>query len=380
MSVATGSDSVLERKLAAARREGAAGARSILRALRLAVARAATDELGLQMAVIGATQSRCALDALPDQIAGDRLYLLLTDQAGRRGGLTMDAATVSALVQQQTTGAVRDMPPAGRPFTDTDAALVATLVDSVLPRAAGLVDAPADRACLEGLVQGQRIADARGLVLGLRADRFRVIELAVDIGGGQRQGRIGLVLADEDDPPAREETAATRGPGLEQGFGAMRAELTAVIGQVPVPLSHLSRMAPGDLLPLVRGQLDETRLVAIGGRTVATGRLGQAGGLRAVRLRSAGQDAADPEPPLPDATTPPPLSGPSHDPSPETPPGFRPRPPLAVDDPPPPPTEDADAYEEHLMSLTPEQASLEISQLAGLPAPDSGPDTPPEEG
>lgn len=60
MATAKPSDTVIKRKLAAARQGSRDGARSVLRALRLALARAAADEAGLPLAVIGATQGRCA--------------------------------------------------------------------------------------------------------------------------------------------------------------------------------------------------------------------------------------------------------------------------------------------------------------------------------
>ncbi|MFC3118480.1 FliM/FliN family flagellar motor C-terminal domain-containing protein [Jhaorihella thermophila] len=74
---------------------------------------------------------------------------------------------------------------------------------------------------------------------------------------------------------------------MERNFGAIRAELTAVIERLRLPLAQLARMQPGELLPLARGRLNQTELVALDGRVIATGKLGQAGGLRAIRLRLA---------------------------------------------------------------------------------------------
>lgn len=368
MATAKASDTVIQRKLAAARQGDRDGSRSALRALRLAFARAAADTAGLPLAVIGATQARCALENLGALLSGDRLHLLLDGPDGRSGGLSLDRACTNALVQQQTTGQVGTGDPPARPFTATDAALVAPVADALLGRAATLVEAPADRGCLEGYRFGARMEDLRTLILALDADRFRVFDLTVEIAAGQFQGNLCLVLPDLVGA-AGEETAKLRGPGLEQSFGALRAELTAVIGRLRVPLSTLSQMQKGDTLELTQGQIDRTDLVAINGRKVAIGRLGQSGGLRAVRLagvatppEAAAEAVADFAPSRATVTAlarvaPVPQAGPQAQQRAEQ-------------------REEGEEYERHLLSLSPEQAAVEISQLAGLPAPgEEPPDT-----
>ena len=81
----TGSQSVLKRKVAAARQGERGPARSALRALRLALARAAASETGLSLAVIGATQSRRARDDLAG--AEDLKYAAIAEQLA---GMVLD--------------------------------------------------------------------------------------------------------------------------------------------------------------------------------------------------------------------------------------------------------------------------------------------------
>ncbi|MFV0514183.1 MAG: FliM/FliN family flagellar motor switch protein [Jhaorihella sp.] len=390
MTAAAGSQSVLKRKLAAARQGERGATRSALRALRLALARAAANETGLPLAVIGATQARCARDSLTGPPGGDHLHLLLDGPDGRSGGVSLDRACVTALVQQQTTGQVGGGDPAARRFTAADAALVAPLVDAMLARAAELADSAADRACLAGYRFGARLDDMRGLVLALDADRFRVFDLTVEIAGGAAQGRLCLILPDIAPDAPSEEPGKARPAGLEQSFGALRAELTAVVGRLRVPLSNLSQMQPGDTLPLTRGRLDLTDLVGIDGQRVATGRLGQSGGARAVRLAGAvpPETAGEPGPARPRRPMADDPSG--RRPDAEGKPGDRPEPvaepvpepvvaqPAEAQNGPrqatgtalqPRPSEAADAedYERHVANLSAEQAAAEISQLAGLP-------------
>lgn len=64
----------------------------------------------------------------------------------------------------------------------------------------------------------------------------------------------------------------------------MRAELNAVLCRLSLPLSGLSSLNVGDQLPLDWARLDRTEILTIDRSRAAVGRLGQCGGLRAVRL------------------------------------------------------------------------------------------------
>lgn len=366
MTAAKASESVLARKLAAGSGTQRA-ARSLLRVLRLAVARTAADEVGAPAAVIGATEYRGALDELSENLPETGMPVLLEGDDGRLGGAIVDGQLVSALVQQLTTGQILAPWPDSRRFTPTDAALIAPFLDGILARLVDLVEQADDRDCVAGLRCAGMAEDPGGLLLALEDGAFRVLELSLDIGGGARQGGLVLVLSE----PAGGAESGTAPPphprGMERNFGAIRAELTAVIERLRLPLAQLARMQPGELLPLARGRLNQTELVALDGRVIATGKLGQAGGLRAIRLRLTprgeavappdlparfvkhpGPDEAEPQAPAPAET------GPAPAPAPQEP-------------------EDEDGYHERLSRMTPDEALAEISSLAGLPEADSAP-------
>lgn len=365
MATAAGSHNVLQRKLAAARRGGQGNSRSALRALRLALARAAADVVGLALAVIGATQARCGTDGLAAALGGDRLFMRLHGADGRVGALAIERALVAALIRQQTTGRAEAPAPAPaspppRPFTATDAALAAPLVGAVLGRASDLAEA-ADRDCLAGYGVGGPAADLRALLMGLDADRFRLFTLTVEIAGGPAQASLVLALPDDADAPG----AAADAPGgalrlpRDGSFAQVRAELSAVVGRLRLPLAGLAAMRPGDMLALAEGRIDHTDLVGIDGRRIALGRLGRAGGMRAVRL---GAEAAE-RPQTGGRAFPPPRT---------TPAAATPAPVYPAPAPPPEPDDDddGDRYEHHLLSLSPDQAAAEISRLAGLSPPE----------
>lgn len=287
-----GASSVLQRKLAASDEDRGKG-RSALRALRLALARTAKDLYDLPMAVIGAKQARIEHAAAKGFLADDRLLVLLDGAQGQAGAVSLDSACVTALTQQQTMGRVTGTMGEGRGFTSTDAALAEPLIEMLLSRSSALADSADDQRCLEGFRFGAIVEDVRSLMLVLDTKRYRVFELTIDIAEGAMQGAICLVLPDM--PPGTDKDGDPRlsGPRLDQGFGVIRADLTASIGRLRVPLADLSAMKPGDVLPLTRERLEETQLISISGKTVAAGRLGQINGLRAVRLNQAGKTVAN---------------------------------------------------------------------------------------
>jgi flagellar motor switch protein FliM len=291
------SASALKHKLKATQDPAPRGARGVLRALRLALARAAADAFGLALAVIGATQARAAQDRLGKFLNDERMLVLLDGPGGQLGAIGLDRACLGALIQQQTMGKVSGAAPSERAFTGTDAAMAAPLIDAMLEHAAELADLPEDRRCLRGYRYGARAEDLRRLLLALDRDRYRVFDLTVEFCGGAQQGAVCLVLPElpEETAQAREDAAAD--PRLKRALGWARADLTAVICRLRVPLSDLAAMVPGDVLPLTRHRLNETDLIGITGERIATGRLGQIGGSRAIRLNEteAGPPAGVPD-------------------------------------------------------------------------------------
>lgn len=284
--VTTGSSSALQRKMEANRESASCAGRSAAGALRLAIARAAADLFDLAASVIGVIQARSDQAALGQYLSDERLLLLLDGPPGLTGALALDRALMAALIQQQTMGRVSATKPEERPYTATDAALVAPLVNATLERAAKLAENPADIRCLSGFEFGARVEDRRSALLALDAETYRVFDLTLELDGGALQGGICLILPEpEPRADAVNDTSETQNsPTLGHAMGVTRADLIAVMSRVSIPLTELSQMKPGDLLPLVQERLDRIELVSIAGEKVAVGRLGQTGGLRALRL------------------------------------------------------------------------------------------------
>lgn len=159
--------SALRRKLASAGRETTSKGWSILRALRVATARTAADVFDLSLSVIGATQTWCQQGDLARHLDATRLLILLDGPEAATGALAVDRAVVGALIQQQTMGKVLGGSSGTRPFTSTDAALAAPLIDAMLTGAHELCDRQEDRDCLVGFRYGARSDDLHSLLLAL---------------------------------------------------------------------------------------------------------------------------------------------------------------------------------------------------------------------
>lgn len=278
--------SALQRKMDANRESAPSAGRSAAGALRLGIARAAADLFELAVSVIGIRQNRVDPDKVPDNLPDDKLLILLDGPDGTTGALALDRVLMVALIQQQTMGQVFAKPVDERPFTATDAAMVAPLIDATLERAARLAEVPADIRCLTGFRFGARVEDRRAAMLSLDAEAYRVFDLTLELDGGLLQGELCLILPEPEAPsePDGEDIAGNNARTLGQAIGTARADLSAVIARIRIPLAELSEMRPGELLPLVQERLDRVELTTISGEKVAVARLGQAGGLRALRL------------------------------------------------------------------------------------------------
>ena len=278
-------NTALARKLTAGQEEQGDKPRSVLRALRLATARAAGDRFQLPLSVIGAKQSARSADTLDGFAGDDWLLLQFANAEGVCASVCLDIGAVSAIVQVQTIGEVLPGDPSLRGFTDTDAAMVAPLVEEVLARAVRLVEVSADQTSLSGFEFRTRLADMRTLSLAMVEDRYTAYDLTVELGGGLRQGQMSFLLPDRPDSQGDGDVAEDdAGPKLHQASGVLRAELDAVICRMSLPLSSLAGLSAGDVVPLTGSRLDRTEVLTIDRSRVAIGRLGQCGGMRAIRL------------------------------------------------------------------------------------------------
>lgn len=289
----------LRRKARLARDEHDARAMSVTRALRLAVEKAADDDLSMPLAVQGLTHATRDHAGLLGLLQAESLLLLLDGPHGARGAVMLDGGVIASLIEAQTMGQVQKRPAAARPLTRTDAAMAAPLVDSILIRLAAHLGDHADYLWACGFRFGVMMEDRRSLGLALSAPDFHVYQMDLDIGPGARTGAMLLALPvaevathDADDPAQARARKQFQGRVLEASV-----RLDAVLCRIALPLDRISQLTPGDLLPLPRDAMRAIAVEGPGRRQMATAQLGKCNGMRALRLSFPElQDIAPPDP------------------------------------------------------------------------------------
>jgi flagellar motor switch protein FliM len=281
-------------RIVAAHRRGAVAARdrapALTRAWGRALRHAAVPFRGLDLAPEevaareGAPLSQ-AIEALPEH----GLVIAIEDREGRRGMLALSHDALDALIEVQTTGKVEAKGLSPRPVTRIDEALSRDFIDLALAAFTREAEAVADRDWPERMTYGSLIADRRQLNLLLPDHAYHVLTASFRLGTvGERRaeamlavprtGRGGQAVAETPRQPE-----AWR-EGLDTALRQAELRLDAVLLRVHRPLREVETLAPGDLIHFDPGDLASVSLETPAGRRVATGRLGQVGGLRALRI------------------------------------------------------------------------------------------------
>lgn len=312
-------DAVLRRKVAAAR-PAETPVETGGRAWRVAIARAARDCMGLDMAVPVLRDDRRSLGEVLDLLPERALLAVLEGPEQGLGLLALSPEVLAAVIEQQTIGRVSATPPLPRRPTRTDAAMCIRLVDAALLALETALATSPDLTWTAGFRYASFLDEARPVGLLLEDVPFRVLSCDVDLASGARSGRVMLALPAEGRgprpaaPPSTGETPTTGQAWQAALDGAvLGAEivLDAVIARLRLPLAQAMALEPGAILPLRDGHLDRVALIAPGGDTIATGKLGQHRGARALKLRKLSDAAAPPAAPATPMPTPADTAGPA---------------------------------------------------------------------
>lgn len=266
------------------------------RALRQALSRAAEQSVGLHLYALGIRQDVAPLDTLLGSLEDDLMLLALAGSAGQAGFLGLDLQARAAFVEIQTLGRVSStVAPARRP-TAADRALadpfVAAFLHELVTETSGTT--------LDGWVSDHRTEGyfpaAREVGLGLPDGDYRVVRMTLDLGAGGRQGLLVLCLPMpqplvplESIAPTQDWSAALAGNVL-----AARTEVRAILHRMRVPLRMAERFQLEQMVALPGVSVGNMRVETADGALVGLARLGQMGGMRAVRLADPGmQDMQD---------------------------------------------------------------------------------------
>lgn len=297
---------VLRRKAGGQRRARIAAA-GPSRLLRLALARAASEGMGLALGMRDPAAEIVSLADLLERAEDRALHLLLAGPGEGLGLAVLAPGLLSALIEWQTMRRITAAEAPPRVPTRTDAAMVTGFVDRALAAFAQSLSGSAD----EGLAAGFRTAtflpDPRPLGHLLDDVPYRLFVASAEVGSAGRGGTLLLALPAEArggrgrGAPARVDPAAWS-EAIGRAVATAPARLEAVLARVSLPLSAALTLAPGALLAIPRAALDRVVLEGPGGEVIATGRLGRSRGNRAVRLAPAAAEGAPPPAAVPAAT------------------------------------------------------------------------------
>jgi flagellar motor switch protein FliM len=284
---------IIRKKVAAARSNQPEGGPGADRAWRLALARAANDILALPLEVARLSVNRRSLAELLELAPERALIAVLEGPAEGLGILMLSPPVLSAMIEMQTIGRVSSSAPPVRKPTRTDASMVADMIDQALQELESGLESDPDLIWAGGFNYASFLDDPRPLGLLLEEEHYRVIQAELRLGNGAKSGGVMLALPAEGrgraPKPAPTATpapvaAALFSKALSDQVMRTEADIAAILHRFTVPLSFVMALKTGDLVPLSTAALDRIVLEGLDGRPLASGRLGQNRGMRAVRL------------------------------------------------------------------------------------------------
>lgn len=270
------------------------------KAWKLALARSARDMIELELGIIDLRQSRSSLNELLD-LPPDRSLIAILEGPKEGLGLVVFAPEILAgIVEMQMVGHVSATPPLVRRPTRTDAAMVSGVIDKALRGLEIELDQSTDLIWTSGFRYASFLEDARPLALLLEDVTYQILAADVSLAEGAKTGQILLALPanGRGNPPKAVETPPSRaaemvfGAALGEQIMGASAELIAVLVRMHLPLDTLLNLKSGDSLALGNAALDQIDLEGLDGKRLASGKLGQNRGLRAVRISDAATPAA----------------------------------------------------------------------------------------
>ncbi|MBQ2260123.1 MAG: FliM/FliN family flagellar motor switch protein [Loktanella sp.] len=257
------------------------------RAVRLALVTAASDAGGLVLNVASTGDESGKLDEILAQLDPGLLLIGLYRHAQLAGFVAVDMQLRAAVLEMQTMGQLLDRTAEDRPPTGTDKALCDPLVAAFVTALPAAVIGTSYVGWVDDVTPGDRLADIRAAGLQLRDGDYRLLRMIVDLGAGDRQGAVLLVLpllAQTTDPVIAITQPADWQTALAAAVEVAPASLTARLHRFTLPLGQAQALKAGQVLTLPGCTVTSVRLIAPDGHSVARAKLGQMGGKRAVRI------------------------------------------------------------------------------------------------
>lgn len=272
------------------------------RIFRQAAIRAADRGASLPLVVLGVEMTQSTLDNLVSGLDPSHLLVMIGAGAGPEAVMALDPEIVAALIEMQTVGRLVPQPVPRRDPTTADLAMAEPFAHHLLAELRAEAEDPALARVLAGAGVLGRFANRHAVALALADGRYRIIRLTLDFGQPERQAGLMLALPWRA-PPAPAAASPVSDPAWSAALVRTVMEapcrIDAILHRRTLTLGDVESFTVGQLLPLPGVTVASVRLEGPGGAFVGPGKLGQMGGMRAVRL-------ATPRPPLLEEMLPPP--------------------------------------------------------------------------
>lgn len=284
--------SVLRRKLRAPAGPFDAPGVTLAKSMRLALVRAVEEETGLEVIVTGFSEVKITLAEMADQCGEHDLIFMTEGPAGGIGLAVLDMAAVSALLEQLITGRVAPGDSPARRPTATDAAVIGDILGAIMTQSDDGLDQVAKPPPIAGFRTTGILEDGRAVSLALEDLAYRSLQITLDMGQGSKTGHLRLIYpwARMGGVDSEGQNAGTWGQGWHKAIEASQVTVEAVLLRLPMSIGDVAKLKVGECLPIPGECIGNVSIEGMDHRRVATGRLGQSNGLRAVRLNNLNPD------------------------------------------------------------------------------------------
>ena len=264
---------------------------SASRAIRMALTKAADMAIGMIVNVKDVAQVEVSLDDVSKTLATDALYLGLQDMGATVGIIGVDPQFCAAALEVQTTGRMSDQPAIVRDLTNTDAMMAAPILEKLMQLLPQMLMGSSLVGWFDAPQITSRIESPRAISLILPDAPYRLIEMTVSLGQGDRVGKLTLLAkmstaTSSETAPAELDVPSWAEQLADRVMGAPAA-LDAVLHRMNLPIGLVDTLQVGQILPLYGAHVTSVRLTAPLGYVAANAKLGQSTGKRAVRLQTA---------------------------------------------------------------------------------------------
>ncbi len=257
----------------------------------MALRRAAQETISLRIDVTSCRLRLLSLTELLEMPGVRSLIGILDGPSEAMGVIVLSPEVLAGLVEVQTVGAVTKHAPMARKPTRTDAAMVAGFFDSALSELDMALTSQPEAVWASGFRYASFLDDPRPLALMLEDAAWQVIEAEVSLAQGAKTGRVILAM-----PAVGRGTKAAQAvsdqAARHKAFNSELCEqvnqsvatLEAILVRVQIDLSELMDLGVEDVVPLFGASLDTVQIESADGQRLAIARLGQARGMRALRI------------------------------------------------------------------------------------------------